>query len=138
MNAIIKAMDYQPTWGGSTTAWRQPYSRDLTGVDVAFLGVPWDGTPMWRSGQCLMPRAIREASIWYGFREFITSMELKMVDYGDVLFHPGNEWDYLDQTEKAASEILKEGRRSSPAEETTASLCPWFAPMARHSEADYR
>jgi len=108
MNAIIKTMDYQPTWGGITTAWRQPYSHDLTGMDVAFLGVPWDGTPMWRSGQRLMPRAIREASIWYGFRApFIISGELKMVDYGDVLFHPGNLWDYLDQTEKVAGEILK-------------------------------
>lgn len=30
-----------------------------------------------------------------------------MVDYGDVLFHPGNLWDYLDQTEKVVSQILK-------------------------------
>ena len=56
-----------------------------------------------------------------------------MVDYGDVLFHPGNLWDYLDQTEKAASEILKSGTSILPAEETTVFLCPWFVPMAKPS-----
>lgn len=58
-----------------------------------------------------MPRAIREASIWYGWARapFVASGELKMVDYGDVLFHPGNLWDYLEQTEKAVTGILESG-----------------------------
>lgn len=110
-NAIAGTMDYQPSWGGITTAWRQPYGRDLAGVEVTFLGIPWDGTPVWRSGQRFMPRAIREASIYYGWRgvPFITGGEMKMCDYGDVLFHPGNMWDYFDQTEKAVAGILKSG-----------------------------
>jgi agmatinase len=57
-----------------------------------------------------MPRAIREASLFYGIRApVIFSGQLNMVDYGDVLFHPGELWDYMDQTEKIASEILKSG-----------------------------
>lgn len=108
--AIVETMDYQPTWAGITTAWRQPYSHNLTDVDVVFLGIPWDGTPMWRSGQRFMPRAIREASIWYGLRAaFLSTGEMKMIDYGDLLFHPGNLWDYLEQCEHVVNHILKSG-----------------------------
>ncbi|WP_295435706.1 arginase family protein [uncultured Thiodictyon sp.] len=110
MNTILDAIDHQPLWGGITTAWRRPYSRNLAGVEVAFLGIPWDGTPLWRTGQRFMPRAIREASMSHVAKvPFIFSGELKMVDYGDALFHPGNLWDYLDQTEQIAAEILAAG-----------------------------
>ncbi|WP_295454846.1 hypothetical protein [uncultured Thiodictyon sp.] len=33
MNTILDAIDHQPLWGGITTAWRRPYSRNLTGVE---------------------------------------------------------------------------------------------------------
>jgi hypothetical protein len=37
INGLLAKMNYQPTWGGVPSAWRQPNTRDLKGVDVAFL-----------------------------------------------------------------------------------------------------
>ena len=48
----------QPYWGICTFG-RQSHTRDLTGVDVAIVGVPYDGSTSYRSGARFVPRAIR-------------------------------------------------------------------------------
>jgi hypothetical protein len=44
-------------YAGILTFLRQLHTRELTGVDVAFLGLRWDGMPMNRSGQRFGPQA---------------------------------------------------------------------------------
>jgi arginase family enzyme len=39
-----------PPFAGIATFGRQPYTRDLTGVDVAIVGVPYDSATSYRSG----------------------------------------------------------------------------------------
>lgn len=76
------------SFGGAGSFFRTPYSRDLTGVDVAVSGVPLDIATTNRSGARLGPRAIRNASLslawerpWPWRRDPLK--EMAVVDYGD-------------------------------------------------------
>ena len=50
-------------YSGIATFGRRPFTRDLTGVDVAVVGVPYDGATSYRSGTRFGSRAIREQSL---------------------------------------------------------------------------
>src|SRR5579872_733999 len=78
---------------------RQPYegiatfgrcreSRDLSAVDVAIVGVPYDGATSYRSGARFGPRAIREQSLLlWGYNNALKVApfeKLRVVDWGDV------------------------------------------------------
>ena len=52
----------EPTYGGVTSFMRRKYTKDVAGVDVAVLGVPFDTATTNRPGTRLGPRAIRNAS----------------------------------------------------------------------------
>lgn len=85
----------EPTYAGATSFLRRRYSKDLTGVDVAVVGVPFDVATTGRPGTRFGPRAIRAASsmlAWcppyaWGFDPLET---LHVVDWGDVFFDSGN------------------------------------------------
>ena len=79
--------EFQP-YSGICTFGRSPHTRDVSGADVAIVGVPYDGATSYRSGARFGPRAIREQSmlLWgynnpLGVAPFKT---LKVIDYGDV------------------------------------------------------
>ncbi|CAN0575214.1 unnamed protein product, partial [Laminaria digitata] len=67
------------------------YTKDLTGVDVAVTGLPFDQAVTNRPGTRLGPRAIREASLLqtmdepYGWGYDVLS-EFAIADYGDMAF----------------------------------------------------
>ena len=96
----------EPTYGGVLSFMRRKYTKDLDGVDVAVLGVPFDTATTNRSGARLGPRAIREASsvmAWerpYGM-EIDPFDELAVIDYGDCPFDFGRP-----ETVPAMSEAL--------------------------------
>lgn len=77
-----------PPFAGIATFGRQPHTRDLKGVDVAIVGVPYDGATSYRSGTRFGPRAIREQSLLlWGYNNALQVApfeKLKVVDYGDV------------------------------------------------------
>lgn len=85
----------EPTYAGATSFLRRRYSKDLTGVDVAVVGVPFDVATTGRPGTRFGPRAIRAASsmlAWcppyaWGFDPL---ERLHVVDWGDVFFDSGN------------------------------------------------
>ena len=79
----------QAAFAGITTFMRQLASRELAGVDVAIVGVPFDGgTTSYRSGTRFGPRKIRELSvIQWGYNQALKVAPLdvlRVVDYGDV------------------------------------------------------
>ena len=84
----------EPTYGGVLSFMRRKYTKDLTGADVAVLGVPFDTATTNRPGARLGPRAIREASTimaWerpYGMK-FDPFDKLAVVDTGDCYFEFG-------------------------------------------------
>ena len=77
-----------PRFAQPATFMRLPYQTDLTGVDVAMLGVPFDSGTSYRSGARLGPREIRAQSSLirpYSYFQKISPFEtLAIVDAGDV------------------------------------------------------
>lgn len=77
-----------PRFAQPATFMRLPHQTDLTGVDVAILGVPFDSGTSYRSGARLGPREIRAQSSLirpYSIFQKISPFEtLTVVDAGDV------------------------------------------------------
>lgn len=88
----LKGLSYENTFGGATSFLRRKYTKDLTGVDLAVTGVPFDQAVTNRPGSRFGPRAIREASSLqpydppYGWDGFDPLGEFSIVDYGDLAF----------------------------------------------------
>lgn len=91
----LKGPSFENTFGGAMSFLRRKYTKDLTGVDIAVTGVPFDQAVTNRPGTRLGPRAIREASSLqpydppYGW-PFDVLSECAVVDYGDLAFDYGN------------------------------------------------
>jgi len=104
------------TYGGALSFLRRRYSRDLAGVDVAVMGVPYDASVTYRPGCRLGPRAIRAASVQlaelkafpFGFDLY---EELSIVDYGDCMVDPHHPETVVSDIEAAAAEIIATGAK---------------------------
>ena len=116
--AITRASLYgtaaEPTYAGITSFMRRRYSRDLTGVDLAISGVPFDTATTNRPGSRFGPRAIRAASIQSAWArhfpwEFDPFDVLACVDYGDCYFDHGTPQDTPALIEAHATRILEAG-----------------------------
>ncbi|MWD26123.1 agmatinase [Aquicoccus sp. SCR17] len=95
---------YENTFAGANSFLRRRYTRDLSGVDIAITGVPFDQAVTNRPGTRLGPRAIREASALqspdapYGWG-FDVMSEFAIADYGDMPFDyamPGEIWQRIE------------------------------------------
>lgn len=104
------------TYGGALSFLRRRYGRDLTGVDVAVSGIPYDASVTYRSGCRLGPRAIRAASVQlaelgafpFGFDPFET---LAVVDCGDCMIDPHHPETVIPAIEAHADHILRQGAK---------------------------
>ena len=91
----LKGPSFENTFGGATSFLRRRYTKDLSGVDIAVTGVPFDQAVTNRTGTRLGPRAIREASALqpydppYGW-DFDVLSERAIIDYGDMAFDYGH------------------------------------------------
>ncbi|WP_284162840.1 agmatinase [Frigidibacter sp. SD6-1] len=90
-----KGYAFENAFGGATSFLRRTLTKDLTGVDLAITGVPFDQAVSHRAGTRFGPRAIREASSLnpydpphgWGTDPF---EDLNIIDYGDVAFDYAN------------------------------------------------
>lgn len=86
-----RGLSFENAFGGATSFLRRRYSKDLTGVDLAVSGIPFDQAVTNRPGTRFGPRAIREASTLqpydppYGWGYDPLGL-LNIVDYGDMAF----------------------------------------------------
>jgi len=98
---------------GIPTFMRQPASRELEGIDVVIVGVPFDSGTSYRSGTRFGPRKIREASlILWGFNAVLgvaPADALKLVDYGDVAVIPVDIAATMQAVTTEVSAILQQG-----------------------------
>ncbi|MEX0340244.1 MAG: agmatinase [Arenibacterium sp.] len=91
----LRGPSYENTFGGATSFLRRRYTKDLSGVDIAVTGVPFDQAVTNRPGTRLGPRAIREASSLqapdppYGWPGDVMS-DCTIIDYGDLAFDYAN------------------------------------------------
>jgi agmatinase len=107
----LKGGAADPAYAGALSFMRRRYSRDLTGVDLAFLGVPLDVTVTNRPGARFGPQAIRRASATfegdpqYPF-EIDIFADLAAVDFGDVALDLHSPLSIPDAIEAEAKAIL--------------------------------
>lgn len=107
---------HEMTYGGALSFLRRKYTRDLTGVDVAVNGIPYDCAVTYRPGARLGPRAIRQASVQlaelkafpFGFDLYET---LNVIDYGDCYLDPHHPDTVPAAIENHASKILASGAK---------------------------
>lgn len=106
------SFETQP-YSGICTFGRRPHTRNLAGVDVVVLGVPYDGSTSYRSGTRLGPRSIREQSLllwgYHNVLQVSPFQELNVVDYGDVEVVPVDVLQTHQAIEKVASPIVNSG-----------------------------
>jgi agmatinase len=115
MASIQRDSGKSPRFAQPATFMRLPHQTDLTGVDVAMLGVPFDSGTSYRPGARLGPREIRAQSSLirpYSYFQKISPFErLTIVDAGDVDAPPvGIEAAYA-AIEAAVERILAAGAR---------------------------
>ena len=97
----LRGESFENAFGGATSFLRRRYTKDLSGVDVAVTGVPFDQAVTNRTGTRMGPRAVREASSLqpfdppYGW-DYDPFSELAIVDYGDLAFDYANVPDFPD------------------------------------------
>ncbi len=81
---------HQPRYTGIPTFMRTPYQSDPTGLDIALIGVPYDGGVTNRAGARHGPREIRNQSSLMRSIHHVTKIDpytlCKIADIGDVPF----------------------------------------------------
>ncbi len=100
-------------YSGVTTFMRARPTRELTGVDVAILGIPYDASVTYRTGTRFGPRKIREVStvIWGYHTKFdVTPLQdMNVVDYGDVAVVPTDAVVNLEAIQSTLRPIIDAG-----------------------------
>jgi agmatinase len=99
------------TFGGALSFLRRNYTKDLSNVDIAVTGVPFDMASSNRPGSRFGPRAIRAGSVGlaeleaypFGFDPFTY---LRVADYGDCFIDYGYPQQAAEKIEQHANEIL--------------------------------
>ncbi len=110
----LKGTVAETFYAGALSYMRRKYTRDLAGVDLAIMGVPFDLATGHRPGARFGPRAIREASAfqawdpswWWGFDPF---EQLAVADYGDCCFDYGHPESIPGAIADEAFEIISQG-----------------------------
>ncbi|WP_137391257.1 agmatinase [Rhodoligotrophos defluvii] len=110
----LRGTNIEPSYSGARSFMRRKYTRDLTGVDIAVTGVPFDQAVTNRPGTRFAPEAIRRASVQHAwgpvwpwmFDPFDT---LAVIDYGDCWFDWGTQGEITATIEQHARTILEGG-----------------------------
>ena len=102
------------TYGGALSFLRRKYTKDLTGVDIAVSGIPYDAATSFRPGARFGPKAIREASVQLAellaFPDGIDPFKiLAVTDYGDCELDYGFHGNIVSEIENHAKTILASG-----------------------------
>ena len=112
-----RGLSYENAFAGATSFLRRRYTKDLTGVDLAVTGIPFDQAVTNRPGTRLGPRAIREAATLQAFDRpygwgFDPLAEFTVVDYGDMAFDYAQVADFPATLTAHIDGILKGGAAS--------------------------
>ena len=96
-----------PRYSQIATFARLPWEKDLTDVDVAFVGVPFDDGTTFRSGARMAPSSVREHSrllrLYNPFVDVSPYEHFNVVDYGDISVIPGYIADTFERIEEGIS-----------------------------------
>ncbi|QXT38390.1 agmatinase [Gymnodinialimonas ceratoperidinii] len=111
----LKGLAFENAFAGAPSFLRRKYTKDLSGVDVAITGIPFDQAVTNRPGTRLGPRAIRAASSLqpydppYGWEGYSPLEALAIADYGDMAFDYAHTADVPARIETHIAGILNAG-----------------------------
>ena len=111
-----RSLASDPTHAGVISFARRRYAKNVSGADVAVLGIPFDAATSNRPGARFGPRAVRAASTimdndpQYPFHDPIFD-RLDVVDAGDVLLDYGDHASVTERIEDAANAIIGAGTK---------------------------
>ena len=92
---------------------RAPPVQDLSGVDAAVYGIPFDTATSYRAGARFGPEAIRSASAlirpYHPVQDVNVVDQLSIVDYGDLPVSPGDTERTYAQVEEALVPMVEGG-----------------------------
>src|SRR5690242_5590436 len=110
-----RASFVSPRFAQPATFMRLPYAEQLAGVDVAIVGVPYDGGTSYRPGARLGPREIRNQSslirTYNYFQKVAPFDRLNVADVGDVDAPPVSIEKAYDAIEARIGAIADAGAR---------------------------
>lgn len=100
-------------YSGALSFCRRAFARDLAGVDLAVVGVPFDTSVTNRPGARFGPRAVRAASSNLAWSRawpspFDPFERLSVVDWGDIAFDPGRPERVPAVIEAAIATVIAE------------------------------
>jgi agmatinase len=102
-----------PRFSGVRTFARLPHRTDLSGIDVAVLGIPFDTGTIFRPGARFGPEAIRSASAllrpYNPAWDVNVVEELAIVDHGDLPVAPGDTVETYRRVEAALAPVVEAG-----------------------------
>ncbi len=109
-----RGLSFENAFSGATSFLRRTYTKDLTGVDLAVTGVPFDQAVTNRPGTRLGPRAIREASTLQPFDPpygwgFDPLGDFAIADYGDLAFDYARVAEFPATLQAHAAKIVEAG-----------------------------
>ena len=109
-----RGLAFENVFAGVPSFLRRRLTKDLTGIDLAITGVPFDQSVTHRPGTRFGPRALREASTLqagdppYGWG-FDPLSEFALADYGDMAFDYAKVSEVPALIEQHARGILDQG-----------------------------
>src|SRR3954452_24185779 len=99
-----------PRFAGIRTYMRAPHVADLSGVDAAVYGIPFDTATSYRTGARFGPEAIRSASAlirpYHPVHDVNVVEALSIVDYGDLPVSPGDTERTYAQVEEGLAPLV--------------------------------
>ncbi|MET4574834.1 agmatinase [Stenotrophomonas rhizophila] len=104
-------------YAGIPSFWRLPHTRELDGVDLVVMGVPFDSGVSNRTGARFGAQAVRTISLHTGNFHHPWDYDIKdrmaIIDYGDVGMSVGPDVlrDMISSTYEEAAKIYKSGAR---------------------------
>ena len=110
-----KGLAYENVFAGVPSFLRRKLTKDLSGIDLAITGVPFDQSVTHRSGTRFGPRALREASTLqagdppYGWG-FSPLEDFAIADAGDMAFDYANVAEVPKLIEQHVSGIIGQAR----------------------------
>lgn len=108
----VNALDY-PRFAGISTFMRLPHITDASRLDVALIGVPYDGGTTYRPGPRFGPRHIREQSALIRPYNPIFNVSpfdrLRVADYGDLSVNPLSIEDTFERITRELKPVLDVG-----------------------------
>ena len=102
-----------PRFAGIKTFMRLPHVRTTEDVDIAIVGIPWDGGASFRTSQRSGPDAIRKASTL--LRPYNFELDVRLfdhcsgIDYGDLSVVPGYIEDSYQRIEEEIYPLVDAG-----------------------------